>query len=232
MSILKDIFTALRGGANEVGEAIVDANAVRILEQEIRDAEAAIANAKRSLTRMKATEIQLKRDVGILNVDIADYERKAMDALNANEQTLAHDVAEKIAELETDRSDKSKEQAALETEINKINAIIKAREKRIQKNKRELNKIKTVQELQRATESISNNVAATSSGDHRVSKAMERVKAKQQNWQDRMEAGEWMVNEGSDDLDARLAQKGIGGSSGGSGGAADVLARIKAKQAS
>ena len=229
MNILKNIFTALRGGANEVGEAIVDANAVRILEQEIRDADAAIANAKRSLTQMKATEIQLKRDVGVLVADIADYEHKAMDALNANEEALAHEVAEKIAQLESERSDKSTEQTALEKEINKINNIIKAREKRIQKNKRELNKIKTVQALQRATQSISNNVAATGSSDHRVSKAMERVKAKQQNWQDRMEAGEWMAKEGSDDLDARLAQKGIGGSS---GGAADVLARIKAKQAS
>ena len=37
MSILKKIFTAIRAGAREVGEGIVDSNSVRIFEQEIKD---------------------------------------------------------------------------------------------------------------------------------------------------------------------------------------------------
>lgn len=230
MSVLRDLFTALRGGASEVGEAVIDANAVRILEQEIRDAETAIGKAKQSLTRMKGTEIRLKREIGVLNADISDYEQKAMAALNNGEEALATEVAERIAELESDRNDKGSEQATLDTEINKIHAMIKARERTIQKNKRELDKVRTVRELQRATESVSSNFAATGSSEHRVAKALERVKAKQQNWQDRMQAGEWMADkEGGDDLDAKLREKGIG--DGGSPGASDVLARLKAKSA-
>ena len=229
MNVLKNLFTALRGGANEVGEAIVDANAVRILEQEIRDAEQAIAKAKGSLTKMKATEIQLKREVNSLNVDISDYESKAVQALESGKEALAVEVAEKISELEIDRNDKRSEQQALETEIQKINMLIRSREKRIQKNKRELDKVKTVNELQKATESISANVVATGSSDHRVSQALERVKKKQQNWQDRMEAGEWMqAEEGTNSLDAKLAAEGIGQTS---GGASSVLERLKARQA-
>ena len=34
-SIWSKLFTALRGGANEVGESIVDQQALRILDQEI-----------------------------------------------------------------------------------------------------------------------------------------------------------------------------------------------------
>lgn len=230
MSVLRDLFTALRGGASEVGEAVIDANAVRILEQEIRDAETAIGKAKQSLTRMKGTEIRLKREIGVLDADISDYEQKAMAALNNGEEALATEVAERIAELESDRNDKGSEQASLDTEINKIHAMIKARERTIQKNKRELDKVRTVRELQRATESVSSNFAATGSSEHRVAKALERVKAKQQNWQDRMQAGEWMADkEGGDDLDAKLREKGIG--DGGSPGASDVLARLKAKTA-
>ena len=230
MSVLRDLFTALRGGASEVGEAVIDANAVRILEQEIRDAETAIGKAKQSLTRMKGTEIRLKREIGVLDADISDYEQKAMAALNNGEETLATEVAERIAELESDRNDKGSEQASLDAEINKIHAMIKARERTIQKNKRELDKVRTVRELQRATESVSTNFAATGSSEHRVAKALERVKAKQQNWQDRMQAGEWMADkEGGDDLDAKLREKGIGDS--GSPAASDVLARLKAKSA-
>ena len=228
MSVLKDIITALRGGANEVGESIVDANAVRILEQEVRDAEIAIAKAKGSLTKMKATEIQLKREVGSLNLDISDYEQKTIQAIESGKEALAIEVAQKIAELEVERDDKQSEQQALDSEIQKINNLIRSREKRIQKNKRELDKVKTVTELQRATESISTNVAATGSSDHRVSQALDRVKKKQQNWQDQMEAGEWMQDENTgDSLDAKLAAEGIGGTG---GGANAVLERLRAKQ--
>ena len=230
MGVLRDMFTALKGGANEVGEAIVDANAIRILEQEIRDAEAAIGSAKQSLTRMKSAEIKLKREVATIDQDVADYEQKAVSALNANEEALATEVAERIAELEAERGEKAGEQATLDAEVKKIHAMIKARERTIAKNKRELDKVRTVQELQRATASVSKNFAATGSSSHRVSNALERVKAKQQGWQDRMEAGEWLEGEeAGDDLDAKLREKGIGSAA--NAGANDVLARLKARQA-
>ena len=229
MGVLRDMLTALKGGANEIGESIVDANAIRILEQEIRDAENAIGSAKQSLTRMKASEIRLKRDMATLETDAQDYEKKALTALNAGEEALAAEVAGRIAELETERGEKANEQAVLDAEIQKIHTMIKSREKTIAKNKRELDKVRTVQELQKATASVSKNFAATGSSGHRVSKALERVKAKQQGWQDRMEAGEWMEGqEAGDDIDAKLRAKGIGGATGGAG---DVLARLKAKQA-
>ena len=230
MSVLKDLMQAIKGGANELGEAVVDANAVRILEQEIRDAETAISSAKQSLTRMKSSEIRLRRDLSTLSADIADYEQKAITALNAGEEALAGEVADRIAELEAEREDKAGEQATLNAEVNKIHSMIKARERTIQKNKRELDKVRTVRELQRATESISRNFAATGSKGHRVSQALDRVKAKQQNWQDRMEAGDWLeAQENVDDIDSKLKAKGIGGS--GTAGGSDVLARLKARQA-
>ncbi len=231
MGVLRDMLTALRGGASEVGEVIVDANAIRILEQEIRDAETAIGNAKQSLTRMKSAEIKLKREIATLDQDAGDYERKAVAALNTGEEALAAEVAERIAELEEERAEKAGEQAALDAEVHKIHSMIKARERTIQKNKRELDKVRTVQELQRATESVSKNFAATGSSGHRVSKALERVKAKQQGWQDRMEAGEWLEGqEAGDDIDAKLRAKGIGTS--GASAAEDVLARLKARKSS
>ena len=230
MSVLKDLMQAIKGGANELGEAVVDANAVRILEQEIRDAETAIGSAKQSLTRMKSAEIRLRRDLSTLSADIADYEQKAITALNAGEEALAGEVADRIAELEAEREDKAGEQATLNAEVNKIHSMIKARERTIQKNKRELDKVRTVRELQRATESVSRNFAATGSKGHRVSQALDRVKAKQQNWHDRMEAGDWLeAQENVDDIDSKLKAKGIGGS--GTPAGSDVLARLKARQA-
>lgn len=229
MSILKSILTAIRGGASEVGEAVVDANAVRILEQEIRDAEDAIGKAKQSLTSLKASEIKLKRELNTLQNDISDYESKAIQALESNNETLAIQVAERIAEFEVDANEKDAEHKDLNMQVNKINSMIRQREKAIQKNRRELEKIKTVEQLQKATSSMSTNFAATNASEHRVSKALDRVKKKQAKWEDHMEAGEWMTEEGQgDDLDKQLKAAGIGGAS--SATSASVLERLKQKK--
>ena len=228
MSILKNIMTALRGGASEVCESIVDANATRILEQEIRDADNAIVKAKKSLTSLKATEIKLKRELNTLTEDAKSYESKALQALQKGDEALAAEVAERIAELEADGTEKQAEYQSLRDEVNGINSMIKAREKTIQKNKRDLEKIKTVEQLQKATSTMSTNFAATNSSEHRVSAALERVKNKQQNWKDKMEAGEWMVQEAAgDNLDKKLAAQGIGTSTNGGN---SVLERLKAQQ--
>ena len=228
MGILKNILTAVRGGASEVGESIVDANAVRILGQEIRDAQDAIGKAKQSLTGLKASEIKLKREINSLESDIGGYESKAIQALEAGNEALAIEVAERIAEIESEAAEKSSEHSTLSAQVNKINSMIRQREKIIQKNGRELEKIKTVEQLQKATSSMSTNFAATNASEHRVSKALERVKKKQANWEDRMEAGEWMTDEASgDDLDRKLKDAGIGANS--SSGASSVLERLKKK---
>jgi phage shock protein A len=229
MGILSNIVKAIKGGANEMGETIVETQAVRIYEQEIREAEEAIGKAKKSLTGLKATEIALKRKLNGFETDIADYEGKAMQALESGQEALAIEVAEHIAELEAERDETSTEYNRLKEEVNGINRMIKKRDKTIHKNKRELEKVKTINELQKATSSISSNIAATNSTEHRVSKALDRVKAKQARYKDEMAAGDWMADEnGTSSIDSKLAASGIG-KSGQTGNS--VLERLKAKQA-
>ena len=45
MEFLKKLITAIRGGSRELGEAVLDTQGIRIYEQEIEDAKAAIKQA-------------------------------------------------------------------------------------------------------------------------------------------------------------------------------------------
>jgi phage shock protein A len=230
MSILKDMFQAIKGGVSEVGESIVDENLVRILEQDIREDETAINKAKQSLTTLKGTEITLKRSLDSTVKDIEDYETKAMQALDAGNEDLATEVAEKIAELETDRDDTNTEYQTLKKEVNGLNKLIKNRSKNLEKCKRELEKVKTVEQLQKTTASINKNFASATSSGNRVQASLQRAKAKQEKWKAEQEAGNWMAEEESTtDLDKKLAEAGIGDSKSSKN---DVLARLKAKKAS
>ncbi len=100
MSIFKKIMTAIRGGASEVGESIIDSNATRIFEQEIRDVENHLTKAKRDLTGVMAEQMAANREVDRLKREITEHEGYVAQALEKGDETLALAVAEKIATLE------------------------------------------------------------------------------------------------------------------------------------
>ena len=54
MTVWSKLLSALRGGANEVGEAIVDSQALRILDQEIRDADVELRKSREALASIMA----------------------------------------------------------------------------------------------------------------------------------------------------------------------------------
>ena len=108
-SIWSKLFTALRGGASEVGESIVDQQALRILDQEIRDADSALANAKRELVSIMAKHKLAADRVGEYDAKIKDLESKAMAAIQANREDLALEVAEAISTLTNERDVEQKQ---------------------------------------------------------------------------------------------------------------------------
>ena len=116
-SVFDKLWTALRGGVREIGDAVVDSNGIRIFEQEIKDAEANIASAKKSLTEVMARKMQAARKVDELNANIRTNEDYATKALDQNDEALALDVAGKIAELENARNEQSAIVTRLDSQI-------------------------------------------------------------------------------------------------------------------
>jgi len=100
MSIFKKLITAVRGGATEVGEAIVDTQSIRILEQEVRDSKKALNDAKTNLTSIMAEKMGVDRKVKDLTAKISEHEGYVMQALDKGDDALAEDIAVKIADFE------------------------------------------------------------------------------------------------------------------------------------
>nr|MBC8239691.1 PspA/IM30 family protein [Alphaproteobacteria bacterium] len=102
MSIWAKVATAIRGGVSEAGEAIVDNQALRILDQEIRDADSELSKSKDALTSIIAKRKLADKKVESLKSSLAEYEGYAMQALDKGDDVLATEIAEKIAGLETE----------------------------------------------------------------------------------------------------------------------------------
>lgn len=228
MGIFNKIITAFRGGASEVGQSIVDANSTRIFEQEIRDAEKHLLQAKRELTDVMAKEMQASREVERLNNSISEHEGYAQQALAQNNEALALEVAEKIASLDAELAEQQAINQSFSHNSARLKELVKKTERQLADYKRQLSMVKTTASVQKATATITDSFATSNSKLLNAKDSLERIKAKQQLFDDKLKASEALNDENSDQsLQAKLAQAGIGEQK---SNANAVLERIKARQ--
>ncbi len=228
MSIFKKIMTAIRGGASEAGEAIIDANATRIFEQEIRDAENHLTKAKRDLTGVMAEQMSAKREVTRLQREVSEHEGYVGQALEKGDETLALAIAEKISTLENDLAAQEQALNSFTGNADRLKELVKKSERQVTEHKRQLSMVKTTESVQKATSAITDNFSSSNSKLLSAKDSLERIKAKQQKFDDKMKAAEILESENADSsLTAQLKAAGIGSQE---NSANSVLDRIKAKQ--
>jgi len=227
MSILQKIFTAIRGGAREIGETIVDNNSVRIFEQEIKDAQANLDRAKRDLTDVIAKEMQAGRAIEKLRADITKHEHYVSQALDQGNEDLATEIAEKIAEFESELGIQQKAKDNFSSHTERLKAMIKKTSKALLDMQRQLTMVKTTESVQKATAAITHNYTSGSSKLLTAKESLDRIKQRQEHLEDRLVAGEALQDEfDGKDLENKMRSAGILEDS----KANDVLARIKAKK--
>ena len=100
---VRKIVTLFRAYEHEAGQTVIDAHALRILEQELREAAAGVAQATRELTGLMAREIADQRAHAGADQRAREYEAYALKALETGEDTIARQCAEVVASAETER---------------------------------------------------------------------------------------------------------------------------------
>ena len=96
MGIITKIWTAVRGHATEAGEAIIDSNALTILDQEMRDADAELRRSKDSLTEVMAKRKVASDKLLDKKAKAKEYEGYVQAALSKNDEALATEVAGRL----------------------------------------------------------------------------------------------------------------------------------------
>ncbi|MER0238415.1 PspA/IM30 family protein [Fulvimarina sp. MAC8] len=129
--MLKSLMTLLRGTANDRRESIVDANAITILRQQIRDVSATVKSAKVAEARACAENRREKRRRDAISGQIADLEERAVAAIRQSNEALAAEAAEAIGRLEADREASDKAIAVIEAELARLQRAITRSETRI-----------------------------------------------------------------------------------------------------
>jgi len=228
MSIWAKVATAVRGGVSEAGEAIVDNQALRILDQEIRDADNELGKSKEALTGIIAKRKLADKKVKGLKASLTEYEGYAMQALDKGDEELANEVAGKIAGLETELMGEeglAKSFADSEAQLRRAVSQTEANLKRL---KQQVDTVKATETVQKAQAAVAARHSGAGSSMRSALDSLDRLKNKQAERAAKFEAASELAESTEEvSLDAKLKAAGIvgGGASGG-----DVLARLKAKR--
>lgn len=129
--MFKTVLTLFRGSVAVAGEELEDRAALLILDQQMRDAAAAVERSKRSLALAIAGDQQEGRRLEATNARIADLEIRATAALDAGREDLAREAAQAIANLEADRDAAMTARTLFASEITRMKRQVASAEARI-----------------------------------------------------------------------------------------------------
>ena len=228
MSMLAKLSALFRGTAREAGQAVVDANALKILDQEIRDADTAQGKARDDLAGLVARRRMAENELKSFGDQIAKYESSVRAAMSQGKTDLAREVAGRIAELETEIGTRGPLIEGMKEAEARLRTAISTTDQKIETLRREIDIVKVNDSVQRAQTSV----ALQSQGAHsRIGSAadsLQRIKQRQAIQEERLRVGQELEDKRSGaDLDAKLRDAGI---LPGHASADDVLARLTARE--
>ena len=228
MNVWSKMLTALRGGANEVGEAVVDGQALRILDQEIRDADVELRKSKEALAEIMAKHKLASDKVTKSAASIAEYEQYALKALDAGNETLAKEVAEKIANLEIEQAGEREQAEGFAASVAQLRKAVTQAEGNIKRLKQQVDTVKATESVQKAQMAVAQRYGGSQAKLQTAVESLERIKQKQAERAAKMEASaELAATSAPDDsLEAKLRAAGIKADN---ASADSVLARLKDK---
>ena len=226
--MLKLVATLARGAVAQAEETVFDANAIRILEQQLREAAGALEQSRRELACAMAHQASEERAVALLSERIHELETGGHKAIAAGRDDLAEEVAIEIAATEDERIERGAAAGHGSEEIKRLRQLVEEGRRRLLALRRGLELARAQEALRRAGAN-GRRAIATGKGALREAEAtLARIRATHAREQDIGEALDELDSAGSGrDLRARLDAAGFGISE--KTKPADVLKRLRAE---
>lgn len=227
--MFKTVFTLFRGSVAAAGEELEDRTALVILDQQMRDAAAAVERSKRTLALAIAGDQQEGRRLEATNARIADLELRTTAALEGGREDLAREAAQAIANLEAERDAAMTARTLFSSEIVRLKRHVATAEARIA----ELDRGRRLARASEAVRSLRRSgIEAARPYESTLPEAEATLKRLRERQMEAQAADEAMI-----EIDAasgplataeKLAEQGFGPRM--KSTADDVLARLKAKR--
>lgn len=226
MSVWRKLITAVKGGATEAAQSVADSQAIRILEQEIREAKDELRKSDHARTQILAKCKLAQQKVDGLQASVEQYEAHARKAVDTDRQ-LALDCAQKVGDLRAEQDSEQKYLDQFKQSEKQLAVNIKQAKSNLKRLEQQVDMVKATESVQKAQVAVSSRHLGANSKMKTATESLSRIQDKQNLRNAELQAAEELATEeSSDDLSKRLAEAGIAG---GNTSADDELSRILGK---
>ncbi|MCW6508014.1 PspA/IM30 family protein [Lichenifustis flavocetrariae] len=206
--MLKTLTLLMRGAIADSAQAVDDAHAIAILRQQIRDAAAALAGARRELGVAMAYHAAELRAVRGLESRIATISDAARKALVDGRDDLGHEAAVLIAGLEDERIAQQAEATRFATEVDGLTSQVARAQYRLRDLDRGLQTARATEAVRRATVKSRRVMTTSTSALGEAESTLARLRSRQQDDEDIHEALASLEADAAGSLQHRLATAG------------------------
>ena len=182
------IATAFRGSVRETGEAIIDANSLRIFAQEIHECENHITQTKHQLASIIAEKKRVERELKRHQKSIEQYEKRIADYLSQDDEDAAMSLAQQLTEKESFLQRNQKHCQQLQAHEDQLIATLKKMASRVASYRSELRMAESTGRMQSAQSKLANHSTGTLSRFGDMQDSLDRIQEKQQQFSDEMNA--------------------------------------------
>ena len=179
MNVISKLVTALRGGLNEAGEALADSQALRILDQELRDASEELNQTRANLATLIARHKLSEEKVAALQVQISEHEGYALKAMEIDDVSLARDVASQIAELEAQSVVEKASCETLGQSVRQLRKVAELASRELSMLKQQVSTLRVNQSVHRAQASVSARYGGDESRLQTAKDSLQRLQQQQ-----------------------------------------------------
>ena len=223
MSVWRKLITAVKGGATEAAQSVADSQAIRILEQEIREAKEELRKSDHARTQILAKCKLSQQKVDSLQASISEYENHARKAADTD-RALALDCAQKVSDLRADMDTEQQYLDQFKKSEKQLAANISQAKANLRRLEQQVDMVKATESVQKAQVAVSSRHMGANSKMKTATESLQRIQERQTMRNAELEAAEELASsESNDDLEKRLAEAGI---KGGKSSADDELSRI------
>ena len=178
-ALWRRLVTAVRGGVTGLGEAIADSQALRILDEEIRDNDAELRRVRTTLAETMARCKVAQERLSTANAKLAEYEGYALKALKSGEEQLARDVAGHIALLEIERDGHARQVGELTEGVAHLRKVAAQFEATIGRLKQQVDTVRATETVQRAQAAMASRRRDSDGRVRTALDSLERIKRRQ-----------------------------------------------------
>lgn len=229
MGILNKLLSAVRGGATEIGESIVENNQITILKQEVRDAESELKKATETLSEVMADEVMSAKKVKALREQVARMTAQAEEAVAKGAEDLALEVFSRVETLESELSDAQAIHERLANSAKSLEEQISNKKRLLTQINSRVSTMATQDKLNKVTVKMNSSLGSSSSQIAGMTDSLTKVQENLDRVQAKNDAKQALSDKATGaDLEQRLKAQGIGNTS---TSAQERLAQAKAKMA-